>query len=66
MELYPPSHRRILNLCPRCEMGVKLTGERDRLVYYVCDSCGTKGAFAVSSKDFVRSMNNMDTVQERG
>jgi len=30
---------------------MKPTGDRDRLVFCVCQSCRTSGAFAVSSKD---------------
>ena len=42
-------------------MKVKLTGERERLVYYVCESCGTKGAFSVSSKDWWVTVNHLET-----
>ena len=43
MALRPPSPGRIPIPCPRCGMRVKLTGERERLVYYICESCGTRG-----------------------
>ncbi len=51
MALHPPGPNRRPIPCTRCGKPVKLTGERDRLVFYICESCGTTGAFAVSSKD---------------
>jgi hypothetical protein len=51
MALRLPGPSRIPISCPRCGMKVKLTGEHERLVYYVCESCGTKGAFSVSSNE---------------
>ena len=65
MALRPPSPGRIPICCPR-GMRVKLTGERERLVYYVGESCRTKGAFSVSSKDLVVSVNHLETTRGRG
>ena len=36
---FPPSE------CSRCNAPVRITGERGGLTFYVCDGCGTTGAY---------------------
>jgi len=31
--------------CRTCGKEIRVLSERDRLVFYICDACGTRGAF---------------------
>ena len=60
MALHPGPNRRPIP-CDRCGKLVKSTSERDRLVFFICESCRTAGAFAVSSKGFLTFVKDSTT-----
>jgi len=36
--------------CPHCNAPLRILEERDRTVFFVCDKCGTRGAFSPPTK----------------
>ena len=36
--------------CPHCGSHVRVLMKRDATVFYVCDGCGTRGAFSVPER----------------
>jgi hypothetical protein len=36
--------------CEKCGGALRITAERDGLVFYTCESCGTCGAYSLPSK----------------
>jgi hypothetical protein len=36
--------------CTKCGSAVRNTGERDGLIFFICDTCGLRGAYSVPSR----------------
>jgi len=47
-------------VCPHCSGPVRILSEHDRTVFFICDSCGTRGAYSPATNPVQRKTAQPD------